>query len=94
MKPTELCAACHAPKGTTPDCAFCKAPVGTPAFVPLPPPLLISDDGATHHKLAWGNAYADYLICSVCGIGWPPNASVVDLLRPCPGVRVTSGGGP
>jgi len=36
------------------------------------------------HLLRWGDAYADYLVCRNCGIGFAPTAKVLDLLNECP----------
>lgn len=40
--------------------------------------------GVVHpHHLQWGDSYALYLYCVRCGVGFPPNATVLDVMGEC-----------
>jgi hypothetical protein len=72
---TNVCPACGC--AYSPDCPVCQRP--NPAPVP-------KVNGVFHrHLLVWGDAYASFLMCSRCRVGFAPNAALLDLLTECPG---------
>jgi hypothetical protein len=70
-------------KAWSPDCFTCRRASQERAPQPT---------GVTRpHLLDWGDAYASYLVCRKCGVGWSRNATVLDLLTECPGYQAVNG---
>jgi hypothetical protein len=62
------------------DCIVCR----TPNRARCPQPR-----GPSHpHVLQWGDAYASFIVCVKCRMGWESTATILDLLTECLGRSV------